>query len=177
MEVVMVQKETVKSLSIRLKKLEDEKRVSACMNRYMYLCDELDEGADLDELMDLFTEDAVWEGKGRRYAGTFGRHEGKGAIRAMFAKYTQPPSHFDLNVHFLTSELVEVINDSASASWVLLQTSSFTTGKSQLSSARLRVTFRCEKGLWHIQTFQTESLFNRPVATPWDQPTELPLPK
>lgn len=173
----MAARETVASLSKRLKAFEDERAVRACMNRYMYLCDNLDVGFPLDDLMVLFTPDAIWEGRGRRYGSTFGSHQGRDAIKDMFAKYTQPPAHFDTNVHFLTSELIEVSGDEASGNWVLLQTSTFSSGKSQLSSARLSVKFRCDESVWRMSHFQTESLFNRPVKTPWDNPAELPVPE
>ncbi|WP_428034338.1 nuclear transport factor 2 family protein [Amphritea sp.] len=173
----MATRETVASLSKRLKRFEDEHAIRRCMNRYMYLCDLLDVGFELNDLMALFTKDAVWEGHGRRYGKTFGCHQGADAIQAMFAKYTQPPAHFATNVHFLTSELIDVQEGEASGSWVLLQTSTFSSGKSQLSSARLTVRFRCEQDEWRISHFQTESLFNRPVKTPWDQPADLPVPE
>ncbi len=173
----MAARETVASLSKRLKVFEDQQAVSACMNRYMLLCDQLDAGFDLDLLMVLFTDDAIWEGKGARYANSFGGHQGAEAIRAMFFKYTQPPAHFVTNVHFLTSELIQVKGGEAQGSWVLLQTSTYSSGKSQLSSARLSVTFRCDEGEWRMSHFQTESLFNRPVASPWDNPAELPVPE
>lgn len=173
----MANRETVASLSKRLKRFEDEHAIRGCMNRYMYLCDQLDAGFDLDTLMVLFSEDAIWEGRGGRYGKTFGSHQGIDAIQAMFTKYTRPPAHFSTNVHFLTSELIEVQEGEASGSWVLLQTSTFSSGKSQLSSARLTVRFRCEQDEWRISHFQTESLFNRPVKTPWDQPADLPVPE
>jgi ketosteroid isomerase-like protein len=164
-------------LASKLKRFESEHAVRACMNQYMYLCDNLDAGFDLDPLMQLFTQDAIWEGRGRRYGSTFGCHKGNTAIRQMFEKYTQPPAHFETNVHFLTSELIDVDGEEASGSWVLLQTSTFTDGRSQLSSARLTVRFCYELGQWRMQHFQTESLFNRPVNTPWDNPAELPVPE
>ena len=173
----MATRETVASLSKRLKTFEDEHAIRRCMNRYMYLCDQLDAGFELNDLMRLFTGDAVWEGRGSRYGKTFGCHTGADAIRAMFTKYTLPPAHFETNVHFLTSELIEVQDDEATGGWVLLQTSTFSSGRSQLSSARLNVRFRCEQGEWRISHFQTESLFNRPVTTPWDQPADLPVPE
>ncbi len=165
------------TLAARLTALEDEKKVRACMNRYMQLCDHLDVGFHLPDLMDLFTEDAVWEGKGGRYASTFGRRQGKTEIEAMFRKYTEAPGHFDLNVHFLTSEVIEMHGTRAVGRWVLLQTSTFKTGRSQLSCARITAEFRKEEaGLWRMSYFQTESRFNRPVETPWDNPAELPTP-
>ena len=168
---------TLAALRRRVEALEAEKRVRACINRYMALCDDLGEGFDLDPLMDLFTEDAVWEGKGARYARTFGRLEGKAAIRAMFAKYTVPPAHFRLNAHFLTSEEIEVTDGDATGRWLMLQTSTFADGRSQLSSARLDVRFRREGEAWRIAHFQTERLFSRPVTDPWEAEADLPVPE
>lgn len=182
-------KETLAGLRRRVEALEAEKRVRACINRYMALCDALGEGFDLDPLMALFTEDAVWEGKGTRYARSFGRLEGQAAIRAMFAKYTVPPAHFRLNVHFLTSEEIGVTGGEApreaaweaaweaTGRWVMLQTSTFADGRSQLSSARLDVRFRREGDQWRIAHFQTERLFSRPVTDPWDADSDLPVPE
>ncbi len=168
----------LEQLRQRVNALEAAQEVSACLHEYMQLCDYLDEGFDLDPLMALFTEDAIWEGKGKRYAATFGRREGRESVRAMFEKYTQPPAHFALNVHFLTSEKVRVHNETeAEGTWVLLQTATFADGRSQLSSALLNVQFRQEGGRWKIAHFCTTSRFNRPVDTPWDNAQPLPVPE
>ena len=166
---------TVNALLQRIEALEGEQSVRACMNRYMYLCDRLDVGFELDDLMVLFTDDATWEGTGGRYKKAFGLHRGKEAIRAMFAKYTVAPAHFRLNIHCLTSELIRVNGTQADGSWVLLQPSTFSSGKSQLSSARLSVAFRKEGTAWRMSRFQTEALFSRPVGA-WDSEDELPVP-
>jgi ketosteroid isomerase-like protein len=168
----------LEQLRQRVFALEAARDVSACLHEYMQLCDYLNEGFDLDPLMALFTEDAIWEGKGKRYAATFGRREGREAIRDMFVKYTLPPAHFALNVHFLTSEKVSVQSETeAEGTWVLLQTATFADGRSQLSSALLNVCFRREEGHWKIAHFCTTSRFNRPVQTPWDNPQPLPVPE
>lgn len=168
---------TLQALIERLDALEAEKAVRACMTRYMALCDELDDGFDLTPLMALFTEDAIWEGTGR-YATSFGRQEGATAIRAMFAKYTAPPAHFRLNVHFLTSENIAVTGDEADGGWVLLQTSTFAGGGSQLSAAKITARFRRgPDGAWRIARFQTFRHFSRPVSRPWDAESDLPVPE
>lgn len=169
-------KETVSSLSKKVWCLEQEKAVRQCMLRYMELCDVLTVGFDVSILMDLFHDDAVWEGVGKRYAKTFGAYRGKEMIANMFKKYTLPPAHFALNAHFLTNEHIEIEGEQAKGQWLLLQTATFHDGKSQLSSARLTVTFSYHNEQWKIQHFQTESLFNRPVDTPWDVPKALPTP-
>ncbi|NBA93363.1 nuclear transport factor 2 family protein [Pseudomonas sp. R5(2019)] len=163
------------ALEQRLALLESEIAIRACMNRYMVLCDDLGVDSPLDELAGLFTEDAVWEGKGAKYRDAFGGYRGREAIKAMFATYMVEPAHFALNVHFLTCELIQVQGDQASASWVMLQTSTFASGASHLNSARLTVTFRQEAGHWRMAHFQTENLFSRPVSR-WNSSAELPVP-
>ncbi|MGK8705869.1 nuclear transport factor 2 family protein [Metapseudomonas otitidis] len=163
------------SLEARLRQLESESAVRACMNRYMVLCDALDARTPLDELAGLFTADAIWEGKGARYAKSFGGYRGREAIRAMFAGYMTEPAHFALNVHFLCSELIRVEGDEASGSWVMLQTSTFASGASHLNAARLTVRFREEEGTWRMAHFQTENLFGRPVEA-WNSDARLPVP-
>ncbi|KQZ81112.1 nuclear transport factor 2 family protein [Pseudomonas sp. Root562] len=162
-------------LEYRLWQLESEHAIRVCMNRYMQLCDDLGVNSPLDELAGLFTENAVWEGKGPRYEKAFGGYRGREAIKAMFATYMVDPAHFVLNVHFLTSELIQVREDQADANWIMLQTSTFASGASHLNSARLLVRFASEGGMWRIAHFQTENLFSRPV-TAWASSAELPVP-
>lgn len=164
-----------RSLEARLRQLESEHAVRICMNRYMVLCDALDARTPLDELAGLFTADAIWEGKGAKYAKSFGGYQGREAIRAMFAGYMSEPAHFALNVHFLCSELIRVEGDEASGSWVMLQTSTFASGASHLNAARLTVRFREEEGAWRMAYFQTENLFGRPVDA-WNNDAHLPVP-
>jgi ketosteroid isomerase-like protein len=167
---------TLPELQARLGRFEAEHAVRACMNRYMALCDALDAETPLEELAGLFTTDAVWEGKGARYADSFGGYRGRDAISAMFATYMKTPAHFALNVHFLTSELIEVSESGATGSWVMLQTSSFASGASHLNAARLTVRFAEQDGSWRMAHFQTENLFSRPV-TGWNSEATLPVPE
>ena len=163
-------------LAARLRRFETEHAVRTCMNRYMVLCDALDANTPLEELAGLFTRDALWEGKGAKYAKSFGGYRGREAIRAMFATYMVEPAHFALNVHFLTSELIEVDAEGATGTWVMLQTSTFASGASHLNAARLTLRFAEEEGQWRMAHFQTENLFSRPV-TAWNDTAELPVPK
>ena len=163
-------------MQTQLNELISQKEISACMREYMKLCDELSEGFNLDPLLDLFTADAIWEGKGERYSKTFGKIIGLENIRVMFEKYTRKPAHFILNVHFLTNEIINIgDNNSAHGQWLLLQTSTFNDGRSQLSCAFLDVYFRFDER-WKINHFTTSSRFNRPISTPWDSPEKLPVP-
>lgn len=155
-----------------------ERAVRQCINRYMAMCDDLNQSTDLDGLMDLFTVYAVWEGVGE-YAKTFGRLNGRSAIREMFAKYMTEPPHFAMNVHMLGNEKIDVAESGTTAigRWVLLQPSTFSSGDSQLSCAKLKVSFVQERdGVWRMNHFQTERQFSRPMDEPWNAKSDLPVP-
>ena len=61
----------------------------------------------------------------------------------MLTRYLPPSPHFTVNVHFLTSETIEVRNrrDRAKGRWIMLQASGYVDGKAELISARLEVDF------------------------------------
>lgn len=166
---------TDNAIMARLAALEAEASIRRVMTRYMELCDHLDEQTPMDELGDLFTHDAVWAGKGARYAEAFGGHEGRAAIVAMLDGYRRPKPHFALNAHFLCSESIAVNGVQAQGSWMMLQTSTYASGASDLRSARLEVEFRFEDGMWRIARFTTENIFSRPVSS-WISHAEIPVP-
>ncbi len=165
----------VEKLLHRVARLEAEREIRAVMMRYMELCDRLDASTPMDELGALFAIDARWVGKGARYGKAFGGHEGRAAIVAMLDAYRGPAPHFALNAHFLGSETIAVDGDRATGNWMMLQTSTYADGRSDLRSARLDVQFAVEEGRWRISRFETENLFSRPVDR-WDDPAEVPVP-
>lgn len=166
---------TSPSLLERLQALEDQAAIRRLMARYMELCDHLDADTPMDALGDLFTEDAEWAGKGERYGQAFGGHHGRAAIVAMLDTYRGRPPHFTFNAHFLTSEMIEASGDQASGAWMMLQTSTFASGASFLTAARLSVAFRREAERWRIHRFATANLFSRPVDA-WNTADALPTP-
>lgn len=159
----------------RVDALESEQAIRACLHRYMDLCDELSPQTPLDELGNLFTLEALWEGKGARYAKSFGGYQGRAKIVAMLGKYATNPPHFALNVHYLTSECIRVEGDQAQGSWNMIQVSTFSSGGSHLNSARLSITFSREEGVWRMAHFQTENRLSRPVSH-WTSEANLPVP-
>lgn len=161
----------------RLDQLEAINTVRHILHRYMELCDGLGADTDLQLLMALFDQDAIWEGIGQRYQNTFGQYRGSEAIADMFAKYTQHDSHFLMNAHFVNSEQIEVDQDCATGCWMMLQTSTFRDGKAHLNAAKLTVQFKRDPvGCWKISHFQTQNIFSRPVAY-WDSKDQLPVPE
>lgn len=173
----MISLPQLEALQQRLSLLENEKKVSSCMHQYMSLCDDLAPGFELKNLMALFSKDAIWEGKGQRYAKTFGRYQGIEAIKAMFAKYATGPGHFNLNVHFLGNETITIKGNQAKGSWLLMQPSDFIDGRTQLSCARITASFVISEQSCQITHFVTENKFSRPMAQPWDNSAALPVPE
>ena len=160
----------------RMHQLEAQNSIRNCINRYMEICDDVNANTDLNELMDLFDQDSIWEGIGEKYSQSFGRYASWQAIFDMFKSYTQQQSHFVMNAHFVSSEQIYIETDQAKASWLMLQTSTFRNDHSHLNAAKLTVQFKQQHdGSWKIKHFQTENIFSRPVSH-WDSTAVLPVP-
>jgi hypothetical protein len=166
----------VELLLKRIEALEAEGKIRRLVARYMEICDALGPDTPLVELAELFTTDAVWEGGGKAYEKAFGGHEGRDEIAAFLQGYCVPQAHFKSNVHFLTTEVIEVTGDWAKGSWVMLQTPTFATDESFALAARLSLQFAIEDGHWRIARFKTTNLFGRPIAGAWQSSAAIPVP-
>jgi ketosteroid isomerase-like protein len=163
---------TIASLVQRIEVLEAEAEIRRLQTRYMFLCDTpipefgvRDDEHRIDLIMELYTEDAVWEGVGEYYDNQFGRAEGAAAIRAHFNKFwgqKQDPALL-LNAHYLTSEQIHVDGDEATGQWIHMQPWLFSDGKSLLRSSRLNNAFRKVNGTWKITRTRTENVFVAPL--------------
>ncbi|MDR0245009.1 MAG: nuclear transport factor 2 family protein [Burkholderia sp.] len=163
----------IDALVQRMAALDAERAVRATITRYMALCDVPEDAGDGPSLAELFTADAVWEGIGPHYARKFGRLEGTAAIVAMLGRYLPPDPHFSANLHFLTSESIEIAagNASARGRWIMLQASRYADGSAELIVARLTVDFApaARGAAWLIRHFRTERVLDGPwplAATP-----------
>lgn len=160
--------ETTEALVARIEKLEAEADIRRIQARYMMLCDTpcptwppVNDQERIELVLELYTEDAVWEGVGEYYTGQFGRAEGKDAIRAHFNRFwpeDQDPKLI-LNAHYLTSEQIFVDGDTAEGTWIHMQPWLFSDGKALLRSSRLFNAFRKENGKWLITRTRTENVF------------------
>lgn len=161
------------TLIARLEVLEAESAVRRVLARYFQYCDDLGPHTPLDTLGDLFTEDAVWEGKGR-YEAAFGRYLGRAAIVDMIGSYCTPP-HFIMTAHFTSSEFITIDGAIARGEWMMLQCSTYNDGRSDLRSAALSVGFDWQGTAWRIAHFSTTNLFSRHVDY-WSDTEIIPVP-
>ena len=144
----------------RVETLEGESQVRRLMARYMDLCDVPRAATNVRELAELFTVDAVWDGIGTSTAQTFGQHRGRDAVAAFVGSYLPPSEHFALNLHYLTSESIQVDGSAATGQWIMQQISTYADQRSELFGTRLTIDFRRVDGTWLIAHFRTQRLFN-----------------
>ncbi|MDR0193307.1 nuclear transport factor 2 family protein [Pseudomonas yamanorum] len=144
----------------RVETLEGESQVRRLMARYMDLCDVPRAAMNVRELAGLFTVDAVWEGIGTSTAQTFGQHQGRDAVAAFVGSYLPPSDHFALNLHYLTSESIQMDGNTAAGQWIMQQISAYADQRSELFGTRLTIDFRRVDGTWLIAHFRTQRLFN-----------------
>jgi ketosteroid isomerase-like protein len=159
----------VAALVRRIEVLESEADIRRLQARYMFLCDTpcpeygvKDNAQRIEAIVDLYTEDAVWEGVGEYYDKQFGRRVGKGQIREHFQAFwaDQQDPELILNVHYLTSEQIHVAQDGTEADgqWIHFQPWLFSDGTSLVRGSRLNNSFRKEGGVWRIARTRTENV-------------------
>jgi ketosteroid isomerase-like protein len=163
-------------LTAEVERLHAEAEIRRVQARYMFLCDTPcpEAGADTDEerierIVNLYTEDAVWEGVGSYYDNQFGRSVGQDAIRKHFQAFwgqKRDPA-LVLNVHYLTTEFITVTGDEATGHWTHCQPWIFSDGSSLLRSSRLFNAFRKVAGEWKISRTRTENVFVAPLTPGW----------
>ncbi len=158
----------------RVEVLEAEAEIRRVQARYMFLCDTpipepgvADDAHRIQLILELYTEDAVWEGVGEYYDDQFGRAEGKAAIRRHFEGFwgSRQDPELLLNAHYLTSEQIHVDagGETATGQWIHMQPWLFSDGRALLRSSRLNNAFRREDGVWRITRTRTENVFVAPL--------------
>ncbi|MFC0238999.1 nuclear transport factor 2 family protein [Rhodopseudomonas telluris] len=167
---------TVQALQDQVATLTAEAEIRRIQARYMFLCDTPcpefgveDDAERIERIVDLYAEDAIWEGVGAYYDNQFGRSVGKDAIRKHFQGFWEQKRDpaLALNVHYLTSEQIHVRGDEADGQWVHCQPWIFSDGSSLLRSSRLNNLFRKQDGVWKIARTRTENLFVAPLKAGW----------
>jgi hypothetical protein len=154
--------QSLAALAKRVETLEAEADIRRIQARYMFLCDTpcpepgVENDAErVERILELYTEDAVWEGVG--------------ALREHFEAFwgqKRDPALL-LNVHYLTSEQIHVQGAEADGQWVHCQPWIFSDGSSLLRSSRLNNLFRKVDGVWKVARTRTENVFVAPLNAGW----------
>ncbi len=146
-----------RTLEQRLQLLEDLESIRRLKARY---CERCDDGYEPDGLAELFTADGVWDG-GR----TFGRREGRDAIRRYFEGSA---GRMTVARHHVTNSVIDVDGDTAAGRWMLFQPciESSVDGAVWLS-ATYHDTFRRVAGDWYFSSLRIDVAFFTPYEKGW----------
>lgn len=159
----------------RITRLEAESDIRRLVARYFQICDALGPDTPFDELGELFSQNALWEGQGR-YAQAFGRYEGRAAIVDMIRAYCIPEPHFAMTAHFFSAEDIRIEGAAfGRGKWMMLQTSDYADGRADFRAASLSMQFKHEDGQWRISRFLTRNIFSRQVER-WNDEVSIPVP-
>ncbi len=164
----------VEAMETELTALRAESSIRKIIARYMMLCDTplpvavANPAERVPLIVDLFSEDAVWEGVGPYYDNQFGRRVGRAQLIEHFEGFYRPQTpELVLNCHYLTDEQIHVDGDVAEGHWVHFQPWVFSDGTSLLRSSRLNNQFKRVDGLWKMSRYRTENILIAPLPTGW----------
>ena len=152
----------LEQVQARLERYDSERQIAHVMYRYIHACDEV---KDAEVISSLFTEDAVWEGKGR--FSEFGLTIGRDAIREMFV---ENPTMLPFTAHFLTNPIIGLSMDGTSGwgKWHCLEAATLRDQRAQVwIAAWYDNDFDCVDGEWKIKHLRFEDSFVAPYEEGW----------
>lgn len=139
----------------RIQLLEDLEAIKKLKVRYARVCDD---GFDPEEMVKLFTENAVWEAK------PLGRYEGREGIR----KFAEEASkQFVFSVHYFVGPYIEIDGNKARGRWYTWCPATMAGGKGVWASAVEDDKYEKVNGEWLISELKVTVWFNTPYEEGW----------
>lgn len=146
----------ISDLERRIQILEDIEAIRKLKARYADACDR---DYDADTLASLFAPDAIWDG------GSFGRYEGREAIRQFFQGVS---NDIPFAMHYMINPIIEVNGDTATGKWHLFQTCTFSENNQAIfGAARYDEEYRRHDGEWLFWRLKLTSSFWTPYEEGW----------
>lgn len=155
--------DTTLSLEERVARLERVEAIKRLQAEYAAVCDD---HYNPDKMVELFTEDGVWDGT----AAGLPRVEGRDALRAHFAGAGET---FKWAFHLMIAPDISVADDGQTArgSWYLLEPASLATDdgvQAYWLGSVYDITYSAAGGRWQFKVMAIESRLWAPHATGWN---------
>lgn len=131
----------VEDLERRIARLEDLEAIKQLRARYCEICDD---NHNPDRIVSVFSEDAVWEGRG------IGKATGHSEIRALFENFQKMMS---FTQHMVMNPIIEIDDDGrhAKGTWYFFGPFTFYEGnQAKWQAARYHDDYIKQEGEWKI---------------------------
>lgn len=152
----------IADLTRRVQRLEARELIAEVMAEYLY---QVDRAQDPEALLQLFTEDAIWEG--------LGHHDEQPPTRgreAIIAMLVDLPASFSLTAHFITNAVITLSLDGLTARgrWHALELVSPRKPVDELVEvAWYDNDFAVENGRWQLRHVRYEDSLVFPYSEGW----------
>lgn len=146
---------STEDLERRVQVLEDVEAIKQLKARYCLACDD---NFNVNALMDLFAEDAIWEGD------NLGLHQGREAIRDFYRGIT---SLLTFAIHYVTNPVIDVEGDRARGSWYLLEPGTRRNEEALWIVGRYDDEYARIDGRWLFKRVNLKILIRSPYEDGW----------
>ena len=127
-------------LNKRITRLEDIEAIKQLKARYCEICDD---NHNPDRITSVFSEDAIWEGRG------IGKAEGHAAIRELFAGFQKMMT---FTQHMVVNPVIEIDGENAKGTWYFFGPFTFVEGnQAKWQAARYHEDYQKVNGAWKIK--------------------------
>jgi hypothetical protein len=150
-----------KSLEARLQALEDRDEIARLKARYCRLNDGGWNGpthAHIDEVTDLFVEDAVWDG-----GPVAGRSVGRDNIRALFTAFQIVP----FIIHNVMNPIIDIDGDVATGDWHAIIPGTDAQGQALWTFGVYKECYVRTLQGWRVSSMLFEPAVNAPYEQGW----------
>lgn len=147
---------SLKELEKRVQILEDIESIKRLKFRYARACDNK---YDADEMIEIFTEDAIWDG-----GKEFGIYKGK---REMYDFFKKVSSDILFALHYFTTPNIVVDGDNAKAIWYLWDTSTLSGNKAIFLAGYEHDKYRKINGRWWQSEMKLDLCYMTPFEEGW----------
>lgn len=143
------------SIEDKIREFEDIENIKKLKFRYARLADE----QNLNDMVDLFTDDAVWEGP------QFGRYDGKDAIRGALTNFW---TSITWSIHLMTNPIIEVdpSGQEATGQWYIWEPATV-DGRPLWMVGSYDEKYRKEDGRWKFSYVYLNFEFMTPYESGW----------